>query len=219
MKRLQVFLLALVTISFVLPTAVVSADPPSAGRALVLPITGSASGGITFKGTVAVQRFVQRNDENGVLRVFAMGAVSGSLAGPTGPIGTSLVLPVTFPVRIGDAVTTHAERGRINPTSLSAPGYGGRVILAQATCGVLHLALGAVDLNLLGVAVTTTPVTIDINGDTGGALGNLVCAVLDTVNNVVGVVNLLNSLLGVVTGLLGGLTGGLAGGLGGVLPM
>ena len=215
MKRLQLFLLALVTISFVLPTAVVSADPPSAGRALVLPITGSASGGITFKGTVAVQRFVQRNGE-----VFAMGAVSGSLAGPTGPIGTSLVLPVTFPVRIGDAVTTHAERGRINPTSLSAPGYGGRVILAQATtCGVLHLALGAVDLNLLGVAVTTTPVTIDINGDTGGALGNLVCAVLDTVNNVVGLVNLLNSLLGVVTGLLGGLTGGLAGGLGGVLPM
>src|SRR6266550_2109866 len=126
MKRLQLFLLALVTIAFVLPTAVVSADPPSAGRALVLPITGSASGGITFKGTVAVQRFVQRNGE-----VFAMGAVSGSLAGPTGPIGTSLVLPVTFPVRIGDAVTTHAERGRINPTSLSAPGYGGRVILAQ----------------------------------------------------------------------------------------
>jgi hypothetical protein len=211
MKRLRLFLLALITISFVLPPAVVSADPPSAGRALVLPITGSASGGITFKGTVAVQRFLQRNGE-----VFAMGAVSGSLAGPTGPIGTSLVLPVTFPVRIGDAVTTPAERGRINPASLSAPGYGGRVIFAQATtCGVLHLALGAVDLNLLGVAVTTTPVTIDINGDTGGALGNLVCAVLDTVNNVVGLVNLLNSLLGVVTGLLGGLTGG----LGGVVPM
>jgi hypothetical protein len=75
--------------------------------------------------------------------------------------------------------------------------------------------LGAINLNLLGVAVTTTPVTIDINGNTGGPLGNLVCAVLATVNNVVGLVNLLNSLLGLVTGLVGGLTGG----LGGVVPM
>ena len=78
---------------------------------------------------------------------------------------------------------------------------------------MLHLDLGAVDLNLLGVVVTTTPVTIDINGDTAGPLGNLVCAVLATVNNVVGLVNLLNSILGLVTGLLGGLTGGLGGGL------
>jgi hypothetical protein len=88
------------------------------------------------------------------------------------------------------------------------------VILAQAsTCGVLHLDLGAVDLNLLGIAVTTTPLTIDINGDTGGPLGNLVCTVLSTVNNVVGLVNLLNSLLGLVTGLLGGVTGALGGGV------
>jgi hypothetical protein len=63
--------------------------------------------------------------------------------------------------------------------------------------------------------VTTTPVTIDINGDTAGPLGNLVCTILATLNNVVGVVKLLNSLLGLVTGLLGGLTGG----LGGALPM
>src|SRR2546430_7689754 len=89
---------------------------------------------------------------------------------------------------------------------------GARVVLAQATtCGVLHLDLGAVNLNLLGVAVTTTPVTIDINGDTAGPLGNLVCTALATINNVVGLVNVLNSLLSVVTGLVGGLTGGLGG--------
>ena len=93
---------------------------------------------------------------------------------------------------------------------------GARVIFVQAsTCGVLHLDLGAVNLNLLGVVVTTMPVTIDINGNTAGPLGNLVCAVLATVNNVVGVVSLLNSLLSLVTGLVGGLTGG----LGGAVPM
>jgi len=98
----------------------------------------------------------------------------------------------------------------------AVPDAGVRVILAQAsTCGVLHLELGAVDLNLLGVVVATTPVAIDINGDTGGPLGNLVCRILATIDNVAGLVNLLNSLLGVVTGLLGGLTGG----LGGAVPL
>jgi hypothetical protein len=74
---------------------------------------------------------------------------------------------------------------------------------------VLHLDLGATNLNLAGVVVTTTPVTININGDTGGPLGNLARTILATVNNVAGLVNLLNSLLGLVTGLVGGLTGGL----------
>jgi hypothetical protein len=41
----------------------------------------------------------------------------------------------------------------------------------------------------------TRRVTIDINGDMGGPLGNLVCTVLTTVNNVVGLVKSFNSLL------------------------
>ena len=204
MRKLCFCLLALSAIAFVAPRAV-SADPP-ASRALVLPLSGSGDGGVRFAGTVAVQRFVQRNGE-----VFAIGSVSGTVSGPAGTIGTSFLLPVSFPVHVGDGVTTRAD-GRLRPGALSAPAVGARVMLAQATtCGVLHLDLGAVDLNLLGVAVTTTPVTIDINGDTAGPLGNLVCTALATVNNVVGLVNVLNSLLSVVTGLVGGLTGGLGG--------
>jgi hypothetical protein len=199
------------TISFVLPPATGAADERSAPKALVLPITGAGTGGVTFNGTVAVQRFVQRNGQ-----VFAIGAVSGSVFGPAGPIGTSLSFPVAFPVHVSDGPIARADGGRIDPASLSARDAGARVILVQAsTCGVLHLDLGAINLNLLGVVVTTMPVTIDINGNTGGPLGNLVCAVLATVNNVVGLVNLLNSLLSLVTGLVGGLTGG----LGGAVPM
>src|SRR4051812_7777019 len=206
MMKLRVSWLALLTIAFVLPAAVAVADQPSA-KGLVLPIVGAGEGGVRFSGTVAVQRFVQRNGE-----VFAIGAVSGTVSGPTGTIGTSFLLPVSFPVHIGDGVTTRGEGARIRPGVLVAPGRGARLLLAQAsTCGVLHLDLGAVDLNLLGVGVTTTPVTMDINGDTAGPLGNLVCTALATVNNVVGLVNVLNSLLSVVTGLVGGLTGGLGG--------
>jgi hypothetical protein len=211
MTGLRLPLLALMTLTFVLPPTIGRADERQAPKALVLPITGMGSGGVTFNGTVAVQRFVQRKGQ-----VFAIGAVSGSVSGPAGPIGTSIFLPVAFKVTVGSGPTARIERGLIHPASLSRPDYGARVMLAQAsTCGVLHLDLASVNLNLLGVVVTTTPVTIDINGDSGGPLGNLVCAVLTTVNTVVGVVNLLNSILGLVTGLLGGLTGG----LGGAVPM
>jgi hypothetical protein len=144
--------------------------------------------------------------------VFAIGVVSGSLAGAAGPIGTAVNVPAAFPVRVGPGLSARASRGHINPASLSTPDGGGRLMLVQqATCGVLHLELGAINLNLLGVLVATTPVTIDINGDTAGPLGALVCEILNTLNSVVGVVGLLNQLLGLVTGLLGGVVGGIGG--------
>jgi hypothetical protein len=73
---------------------------------------------------------------------------------------------------------------------------------------VLHLELSAITLNILGLVITTSPIVLDILGETGGTnlLGTLVCQILalgtGAVNTLVG---LLNQLLGV----LGGLTGGL----------
>jgi hypothetical protein len=141
-KRVRLPLLALMTISFVLPPSASKAEERSVPKPLVLPLSGVGNAGLTFNGTVAVHRFVQQDGE-----MFAIGAVSGSLSGPAGPIGTSISLPVMFPVHVGDGPTARAERRFIDPASLSAPDYGARVILAQATtCGVLHLALGAVNL-------------------------------------------------------------------------
>src|SRR5438309_317403 len=135
MKRLRLPLLVFMTIAFVLPPTAGRAEPPQVPKALILPLTGAGTDGVTFNGTVTVQRFVLRNGQ-----VFAIGAVSGSLSGPTGPIGTSIYLPVAFPVRVGPGVIARAEHGFIQPASLSAAHSGARVILAQAsTCGVLHL--------------------------------------------------------------------------------
>ena len=53
--------------------------------------------------------------------------------------------------------------------------------------------------------ITTQPISIDLSGDSSAPLGNLVCTVLETLNNVVGLVGLLNQLLGALTGLVGGL--------------
>jgi hypothetical protein len=82
------------------------------------------------------------------------------------------------------------------------------VILAQQSCGILHLELGAITLNVLGLVVTTSPIVLDIAGEAGGTnvLGALVCQILAVLTNIVNLVGLLNQLLGV----LGGLTGGLA---------
>jgi len=85
-----------------------------------------------------------------------------------------------------------------------------RILQVQATsCPVLDIALGPVNVDLLGFQVALSAVTFNLAGVSGTPLGDLVCAVSDLVGNVAGLVNLLNSLLSLLTGLLGGLTGGL----------
>jgi len=172
------------------------ADPGKKDQApapLQLPITGTAAGGVSFAGTFDLQKFVVRDGQ-----VAAVGIVRGTLTGPTGtPLGSALAAPITLPVRVepGGPITT-----------VAAP--SGAAVAAQATCSVLHLDLGAVNLNLLGLQVATQPISLDISGDAAGPLGHLVCTILDTLNNVIGLVDLLNQLLGLLTGLLGAIIPG-----------
>jgi hypothetical protein len=152
---------------------------------LYLPIAGSVTGGGTFAGTLSVQRFEGRDG-----RVVAIGMVSGSVSGA----GTALVGPLALPVEVGPG----SQRAAASPAAAGPQ-------QAAQTCQLLHLALGAVNLDVLGLQVTTQPISIDVSADSTGTnvLGNLICTILATLNNVVGLVNLLNQLLG----LLGGLTG------------
>jgi hypothetical protein len=54
---------------------------------------------------------------------------------------------------------------------------------AQATCAVLHLELGPLSLNLLGLIVNLNQVILDIDADpAGGLLGSLLCAVAGLLN-------------------------------------
>ena len=119
--------------------------------------------------------------------VVAIGIVRGSVEGK----GSALV-EVTLPVQVGPA-----HQGAAAPNSAAAP--------QQATCEALHLEIGAVNLNVAGLQITTQPIAIDISGDSSAPLGNLVCTILQTLNSVVGLVGLLNQLLGTLTGLVGGL--------------
>ena len=68
------------------------------------------------------------------------------------------------------------------------------------TCQILHLVIGPIDLNLLGLMVHTNQIVIDITAQSGpgNLLGNLLCAVahlLDSNASGNALANLLNQLL------------------------
>jgi hypothetical protein len=60
-----------------------------------------------------------------------------------------------------------------------------RTAAAAASCSVLHLVLGPLNLNLLGLAVHLNRVVLDITAipGAGNLLGNLLCAVVNLLNN------------------------------------
>jgi hypothetical protein len=69
-----------------------------------------------------------------------------------------------------------------------------------ASCAILHLELGPLDLNLLGVAVHLDKIVLDITAvpGAGNLLGNLLCAVAHLLDNggpLTGLTALLNRLL------------------------
>ena len=74
------------------------------------------------------------------------------------------------------------------------------VTAAQGTCQVLHLELGPLDLNLLGLMVHLDKVVLDITAQSGpgNLLGNLLCSVahlLDSQGSSTGIAQLLNQIL------------------------
>ena len=75
------------------------------------------------------------------------------------------------------------------------------LITISATCDILHLELGPIDLDLLGLVVHVDKIVIDIDAQSGpgNLLGNLLCAVANLLNGngpLSALVNLLNQILG-----------------------
>jgi hypothetical protein len=75
--------------------------------------------------------------------------------------------------------------------------------IAATACEILHLELGPIDLNLLGLMVHLDQVVLDITAQPGpgNLLGNLLCAIaglLDSNAPLNFIANLLNQLLGLL---------------------
>ena len=182
-------LLMLVTLAQATVKPVGAQPAPASPPLVTLPLAGTTSGNGTFSGTLAITSV----GSDGSGGVFVEGLVTGTVtrANKT-PLGTIVSVPVRLPLQ-GNW-----------PRGLAQQAPGDSIVLAQATCGILHLEIGAVNLNALGVVVATSPIALDVSGDTAGPLGALVCSILNLVGGLAGLVNLLTSLLGALGGALGG---------------
>lgn len=75
---------------------------------------------------------------------------------------------------------------------------------ASQRCTILHLDLGPIFLNLLGLQLTTSPITLDLTAvaGAGNLLGNLLCAVahlLDQNPLLPAIQNILNQINGIIS--------------------
>lgn len=73
---------------------------------------------------------------------------------------------------------------------------------SPATCDILHLELGPLDLDLLGLVVHLDRIVLDIDAESGpgNLLGNLLCAVAGLLDNPNGLAALLNRILQIIGG-------------------
>jgi hypothetical protein len=150
-----------------------------------IPVSGVAKNHRRFNGHFAVDHFVARNG-----KTFAVGTLTGALG------------------------NRHIDHSNVAMPASVATGTPLGAARAAATCSVLHLVLGPVNLNLLGLVVTlgggsaaNQPIVLDITAlsGSGNLLGNLLCGVSNLLNGTgatpltssltAGLLNLVNSLL------------------------
>src|SRR4030095_1613752 len=143
-----------------------------ADRAITIPVTGTFTDALGGIGHFVGTVNVQRfAQDNG--QIVAVGTLTGTLTNSVGTVVGSIVRTISL---ILNAAATHAS------------------------CEILHLELGPLDLNLLGLVVHLDKVVLDITAapGAGNLLGNLLCAVANLLNGggaLTQIINLLNQIL------------------------
>jgi hypothetical protein len=173
--RVTSLLAASLAATFLAPVSAPAA--PAAATSLSLPIGGQVDGGGAFSGTFTLQRFALQNGH-----VVAVGQISGILRDSLG-IATTVFKTASLPVSLSS--------GGVTTTATTA-------VLPVISCGILHLELGPLDLDLLGLVVHLDRVVLDISAEPGAGnlLGNLLCAIVGLLDSPgTQLVQLLNNLL------------------------
>jgi len=161
-----------------------------------IPIVGTASNSGaaagTFTGVFTLQRFASDGNQ-----VVAIGTVAGAVTDAAGQVTATGLSTVALPVAVNQQTNGAAapSGAAAAPASVTAA--------AAAACQVLHLDLGPLNLDLLGLQVQLSRVVLDINAvpGAGNLLGNLLCSVTNLLNNPSGLAQLLNQILGILQGL------------------
>jgi hypothetical protein len=164
----------------------------------VAPVASSAPGGskaVVPAGTLTTTLTGTATDATGA----AVGTVSSVLDITSfSRQGRQVMANGTLTSTITNTATG-ATQTVTQPISAAVTGAG--------TCQILHLTLGPLDLNLLGLQVHLNQVVLDITAvpGAGNLLGNLLCAVAGLLDNPAvpagGISALLNQILGILAGL------------------
>jgi hypothetical protein len=138
-----------------------------------VPATGTVTNGSTASqvGSIDVSRFaVQRG------QLVALAAIRDT----AGRVLANTAIPVD-----------------LSQTRVSSASFNGT---QQSSCRILHLVLGPLDLNLLGLRIQLNRVVLDITAERGpgNLLGNLLCAVAGLLDppGLTGLANRLNQIIG-----------------------
>jgi hypothetical protein len=137
------------------PATAQAANNNNNTNSLNIPVTGTGSAG-AFIGTFHIVNFTFQNGQ-----VFANGIISGTVTSSAG-IVTSIV-----------------------QTASAQLAASGGASAAAASCTILHLVLGPINLNILGLQITTNQIVLDISAipGAGNLLGNLLCEIANLLNN------------------------------------
>jgi len=176
--------IALALMVATLVTPLKAADKTSSNTTQI-PVTGAAATGEKFAGTFTLLRFA--TDDAG--KLVAVGTIAGALTDASGQALGSAWQTVAMPVVVNGGGSA-AQTAVITPQAIS--------------CGILHLDLGPLSLNLLGLQVNLSRVVLDITAvpGAGNLLGNLLCAItglLDGGGPLSQIAALLNQLLDLLT--------------------
>ena len=179
--RLLALLVSLTTLAFVgvLGVNAASAAPPRTGGSIASTVSGTATDAVgATVGTVS-GTFTPSSFavQNG--RLTSTGTLTATVTDAAGAVVGTATSTVTAPVQIAQAT---------------------------GSCQILHLVLGPLDLNLLGLMIHLDRVVLDITAQQGpgNLLGNLLCAIAGLLNGpaniplLTQIANLLNRILGLL---------------------
>lgn len=162
-------LVAVISMVAFAPMTSAQAAPSQAVSGLTAPVTGTFTDALGGTGTFA-GTFSLTRFVNQNGALAAVGTLTGTLTDSLGNVIGTTTQQVTMPV-----------------ANLAA------------TCQVLHLELGPLDLTLLGLNVHLNQVVLDITATRGGGLlGDLLCSLAGALNgntSLTGLVQLLNNIL------------------------
>lgn len=191
MKRRITFVALLLAIASMFTLAPFSASAAPKERLLRnVPVKGTLSDGGTFSGVLTITN-LGYNDTAGLV---ASGVLKG---GATAADGTKTDVQQAF--------------SNVELTLSGQSGTAAQGVVAQASCDILFLDLGPLNLDLLGLTVDLSQIVLDINAvpGAGNLLGNLLCAVVGLLDPGSGLLSFLENLtqllnlLGQINNLLG----------------